>query len=841
MKSGPKSQTATGATSMEAVKVVIDYSELEEDERILDLKLRSIQSRAMKGAGDEIAKDVYANVVILRKKYNKNKRRNRSTKLNKLKNSLAAMLKLCEEEVHREIVTTEDKKDHNRSQSQFAEDETFFVIPSSGGSKIVDGVSSQLKEDLFLHEDEISLDDLDGISDVEQDQEQQTESFEKGNNNKQKQKQRKQKPKPAPKPLQHKQKRPRKWWHSLTEDDPITMEPLRKLKYPPFEIVVKSHEFDRPNVTHHFDGKVLAHYIVSTGNFSNPNNRQELTREDCMRLDEYLAVNRLPKAKVVDAYDLSKMVRIESSDRGRANLLQMEAAVVMQSLFSFDNPGRSGAGSHDRYHTGFNNNHRSNSSFGTTRLVNRVVEQRGGMTVFDGNQWDAVMESTLDDREEFPEMPVSTNPTQLHLSASNWGTSRINAHRTSRSREAFPALGSTAPSNHPTTSVSTNVPGSAGASAWNAPLANPGGWNRDSSKALAESLATASGDAFKEKKAEQPKPADGATMSMSSRARVNLLSPSSPYENAAEIAILDQFQNSLENNGGNIFLCPFTPSIAELARSLGLNWISQIERKLIEFVRNGPSIGVLTPHFPVMPRKKRAFLTMMCRNYFGLDTVTMDQEHHSWVQVSKIPASGEPEVTLTKALMQWGSSWLNPNYSAKAPKFPMYDERFQCIILYGLQSNRKISNQDMYDALDNLCRRSEFAITWLGQDDVILEFGDRIVARKVYTRLKHMASLQNYVKFNQLQWWPCNPAWAVLQMQAKSRSLLQGQRATKEERRRLKTAQRLDHERELMGTQKWNLKSGWDSDDENDKILLRKPSTEQNIERVTNNKWSILS
>jgi len=78
-------------------------------------------------------------------------------------------------------------------------------------------------------------------------------------------------------------------------------------------------------------------------------------------------------------------------------------------------------------------------------------------------------------------------------------------------------------------------------------------------------------------------------------------------------------------------------------------------------------------------------------------------------------------------------------------------------------------------------------------------------------------------------------------MQAKSRSLLQGQRATKEERRRLKTAQRLDHERELMGTQKWNLKSGWDSDDENDKILLRKPSTEQNIERVTNNKWSILS
>jgi len=62
---------------------------------------------------------------------------------------------------------------------------------------------------------------------------------------------------------------------------------------------------------------------------------------------------------------------------------------------------------------------------------------------------------------------------------------------------------------------------------------------------------------------------------------------------------------------------------------------------------------------------------------------------------------------------------------------------------------------------------------------------------------------------------------------------------SREQRQRLKVAQRLEDERKRMGSQKWQLKSGWDSDNEDDHVLLRAPSTEGSLKGSVN-KWSIL-
>ena len=80
-----------------------------------------------------------------------------------------------------------------------------------------------------------------------------------------------------------------RWWtrELAGECDPISLEPLRSLRYPPFECKAD------PTLSHGtgsdwFDGVTLAAYLVSTGQFFHPISRRELVREDCASLDEYL-------------------------------------------------------------------------------------------------------------------------------------------------------------------------------------------------------------------------------------------------------------------------------------------------------------------------------------------------------------------------------------------------------------------------------------------------------------------------------------------------------------------------------------------------------------------------
>jgi hypothetical protein len=53
-----------------------------------------------------------------------------------------------------------------------------------------------------------------------------------------------------------------KWWVTLDDEDPITLEPLSKLKYPPFELYYNEQGKDSSR-RHLFDGHVLAVYVVS--------------------------------------------------------------------------------------------------------------------------------------------------------------------------------------------------------------------------------------------------------------------------------------------------------------------------------------------------------------------------------------------------------------------------------------------------------------------------------------------------------------------------------------------------------------------------------------------------
>jgi hypothetical protein len=149
------------------------------------------------------------------------------------------------------------------------------------------------------------------------------------------------------------------WWKSLGgEECPITLEPLSTLPYPPFAL--------RSGQTiSYFDGLALASYIVSRGMFQNPLTRQELTREDCLRLDDYLeeycytsnkkSQHQEPSRNnlsVAEAYALRESVKVQSPVRGglqqqeleRAQVLRSTATAALAGLFVYgnDRPGRNG-------------------------------------------------------------------------------------------------------------------------------------------------------------------------------------------------------------------------------------------------------------------------------------------------------------------------------------------------------------------------------------------------------------------------------------------------------------------------------------------------------------------
>lgn len=131
------------------------------------------------------------------------------------------------------------------------------------------------------------------------------------------------------------------WWTSgalATVCDPISLEPLRALRYPPFELRADP-TLDHGTAGDWFDGQVLASYLISTGNFAHPISRRDLTRVDCEALDQYLSLHRLGDqgdTRVTEAFDNKEDYKLPGgmSPSSRIAHLRLEADTLLQSLFS---------------------------------------------------------------------------------------------------------------------------------------------------------------------------------------------------------------------------------------------------------------------------------------------------------------------------------------------------------------------------------------------------------------------------------------------------------------------------------------------------------------------------
>lgn len=295
------------------------------------------------------------------------------------------------------------------------------------------------------------------------------------------------------------------WWQSEDIDlgeCPITLEPLSTLPYPPFALSTSttanehdayvtttshprpacekmpsssfsaSHDYGRHR--HHqvsyFDGLALATYTVSRGIFQNPLTRQNLTMQDCRRLDEYLVeycyrksdidgniknsddglrfgnTYRNSKFSVAEAFALRNSVRVDMSRSGigagrsddnvmnnnnvnvdvdqgavqRMNALRNAATAALAGLFVYSNrqsgPVEDGTMLNDPIST--DNSIMSNPlirdwGFDLTRTVENTAQEGGqGWTVIDDDEAAVVATrryayQTV--QEAFPPLPSSAD------------------------------------------------------------------------------------------------------------------------------------------------------------------------------------------------------------------------------------------------------------------------------------------------------------------------------------------------------------------------------------------------------------------------------------------------
>ena len=119
--------------------------------------------------------------------------------------------------------------------------------------------------------------------------------------------------------------------------DPISLEPLSSMPYPAFELRADPTFTTVDNDW--FDPLTLSSYLVSTGNFTHPISRRELTRADCQSLDAFLELHKCGGGNKCEyAFDHKDEYKAAADARrdpaNRLIQMQREASQVLQSLFA---------------------------------------------------------------------------------------------------------------------------------------------------------------------------------------------------------------------------------------------------------------------------------------------------------------------------------------------------------------------------------------------------------------------------------------------------------------------------------------------------------------------------
>jgi hypothetical protein len=282
--------------------------------------------------------------------------------------------------------------------------------------------------------------------------------------------------------------------------DPITLEPLKSLKYPPFALCadtpyipvkvwpvpveekdekLETEEERRKRIIQEqwgsvpgaadsnqkdnhqpvplsmrkfnlFDGRALAYYMVSQLQFIDPLNRRDLTRDELLNLDHYLKRAGFHNLNVTDTYD-AKGITVSSAGaaggtaEGRALIRQQEAQQLAQSLLNNLFAGVSVTSHTNSLQAQYAASQRSNNSR-QRQAHRRNVQNDGG--IYGSEETGLVV---IDDDENpglrgYNGPPPPNADAPIFTPGNNWSGNQLLNHSDSILYHNFPALESTSTS-----------------------------------------------------------------------------------------------------------------------------------------------------------------------------------------------------------------------------------------------------------------------------------------------------------------------------------------------------------------------------------------------------------
>ncbi|KAH9259451.1 hypothetical protein BASA81_002494 [Batrachochytrium salamandrivorans] len=532
----------------------------------------------------------------------------------------------------------------------------------------------------------------------------------------------------------------KRWWHSLKDVDPITLFPLRQLKIEPFELSVSD-----STVKHFFDCESLASYLLQTGKFLDPINRQPISRDECLRLDSHLRRFGLAKlAKCVEMMDLQNSSTITTNNGGGLSGEDRRRQHIVLASGLFQYPSLAGSVP-------------TNSTSNRTSGGVRVLDDDEDRFVNPGDGGGQLVE------DDFPEMPLVRRratandfPAISHVNTRPWACPDCSLENTAGSRECL-ACGR---------AINTSIP---------VAVAAPPLWQTASSAAAAVRTATSASSSFASLESWRRQKAMAAAAGEDDRDRPRLVlsapkgsggaaitRPESVFGKAKpiDISILTQTTTAAQQQDACHELCPYQARFVQSAAKFGFTWVTQMERTFKSLVDSGNTRNSVS--LEPMPEAKRTFLRVLATKYYGLHCVECDPEPKRFLQLANTPTAFVPDLTMSQALMRFPASRLQLEAVASS-----------CgILLVGTKLTPKQLSQGVLVNELNL-RESEFDLFWLenllgggegGEEEQRVCFVNIVSnerARKVYKKLQagNISSISNRMYF-----WPCGMDWAKVQI-----------------------------------------------------------------------------
>jgi len=123
------------------------------------------------------------------------------------------------------------------------------------------------------------------------------------------------------------------WWAVQLADtlDPITLDPLGELPYPPFEL--RANVDAQASSSDYFDGRALAMYLVARHHFVHPISRRPISRNECVALDAHLKRNRVCSgiSETVRHFDAQRL-RVEQPGAAPSEDIELARAEQAEAL-----------------------------------------------------------------------------------------------------------------------------------------------------------------------------------------------------------------------------------------------------------------------------------------------------------------------------------------------------------------------------------------------------------------------------------------------------------------------------------------------------------------------------